>query len=450
MIDALHVVFFFLLAIAILIASHEGGHYLVARWAGVHVVRFSIGFWTRLWKWTNAQGTEFCIAAVPLGGYVRLYDTRDDDAAKVAPPASAPAQGAYDQLHPKRRIAIALGGPAANVLLALVLYWVLRMVGVAVLSPTVAVAEDSLAHRAGIRDGAEILAVDGRQTRNWTEVGMALIGRLGDSGEIAIETLRDGRRQQHAIAIDDWHADSLDPDVLGSLGLALLRPAYLGDVLADGPAEAAGLQAEDRILQVDGRPVTGWEDFVAVVRANPETRLLLTVRRAEATQLVAVTPRREFDEGGAAYGYIGAAPAMPERIVRSGPIAALDGAIADTWNYSALTLRLIAKIALLEVSPKNVAGPITIAKVSSDSARAGATKFLALLALLSVNLGIINLLPVPVLDGGLVVVNVVEWVRRKPISLAAAAMTDKVGFAMVAGLLVLVCYAEVVRWFWPG
>ena len=447
--DLLHIIFFFLLAIAILIASHEAGHYLVARWVGVHVVRFSIGFWEPSWAWRNARGTEFRIAAVPLGGYVRLYDRRDDDAASVAPADPALAQRSYDRLHPKWRIAIALGGPAANLLLALALYWVLGMVGVAVAPPAVAVAADSAAHRAGIRDGAEIVAVDGRETSTWTEVGMALIGRLGDSGEIAIETMREGRRQQHAIAIDAWHADSRDPDVLRSLGLAPLLPPYIGDVLADGPAHAAGLRADDRIVQVDGRSVAAWEDFVTVVRASPGVSLQLTVARAEGTRLVAVTPRREIDQDGTPYGYIGAVATRPKRIVRSGPIAALGGAFADTWNYGALTLRLIAKMALLEVSAKNVAGPITIAKVSSDTARAGATEFLALLALLSVNLGIINLLPVPVLDGGLVLRNAVEWVRRKPVSAGAAAMTDKVGFAMVAGLMALVCYAEAVRWFWP-
>ena len=447
--DLLHILFFFLLAIAILIASHEAGHYLVARWVGVHVVRFSIGFWKPRLAWRNARGTEFQVAAVPLGGYVRLYDRRDPDAASVAPADPALAQRSYDRLHPKWRIAIALGGPAANLLLALALYWALRMIGVAVVSPAVAVAEDSAAHRAGIRDGAEIVAVDGRETGSWTEVGRALIGRLGDSGEIVVETVRDGRRQRHAIAIDAWHADTRDPDVARSLGLAPLRPAYIGEVLEDGPAQAAGLRADDHVLQVDGRSVAAWEDFVAMVRASPGVSLQLTVAGAEGTRLIAVTPRREVDEDGSAYGYIGAAPARPTRIVRSGPITALGDAFADTWNYGTLTVRLIAKMALLEVSAKNVAGPITIAKVSSDTARAGAAEFMALLALLSVNLGIINLLPVPVLDGGVVLRNAVEWVRRRPVSAEAAAVTDNVGFAMVAGLIVLVCYADFVRWFWP-
>lgn len=447
--DLLHILFFFLLAIAILIASHEAGHYLVARWLGVHVVRFSVGFGKPRLAWRDARGTEFQVAAVPLGGYVRLYDRRDPDAASVAPADPALAQRSYDRLHPKWRIAIALGGPAANLLLALALYWALRMIGVAVVSPAVAVAEDSAAHRAGIRDGAEIAAVDGRATGSWTEVGRALIGRLGDSGEIVIETVRDGRRQRHAIAIDAWHADSRDPDVARSLGLAPLRPAYIGEVLADGPAQAAGLRADDHVLRVDGRPVVAWEDFVTMVRASPGVSLQLTVAGAEGTRLVAVTPRREVDDDGTPYGYIGTAPARPTRIVRSGPIAALGDAFADTWNYGTLTVRLIAKMALLEVSAKNVAGPITIAKVSSDTARAGAAEFMALLALLSVNLGIINLLPVPVLDGGVVLRNAIEWVRRRPVSAEAAAMTDNVGFAMVAGLIVLVCYADFVRWFWP-
>ena len=445
--DILHITVFFLLAIAILVASHEAGHYLVARWVGVHVVRFSVGFGTRLWAWRNAQGTEFCIAALPIGGYVRMYDRRDADAAENAPADPALAERSYDRLTPPQRIAIALGGPAANLLLALALYWILGMVGVAVVPPTIAVAEDSAAHRAGLRDGAEIVAVDGRETGTWRAVAMALAGRLGDSGEIAVETLREGRRERHAVAIDAWHAGSADPDLLGSLGIGPQRPAYIGEVLPGAPASDAGLRVQDHIAQVDGRAVRDWQDFVAVVRGNPDAPLQLTVARSEGTRLVTVTPARRLDEDGAAYGYIGAAPAMPQRIVRTGPVASLAEGLAKTWDLSVLTVRLIGKMALLEVSAKNVAGPITIAKVTSDSARAGIAEFMALLALLSVNLGIINLLPIPVLDGGQVLFNAIEWVRKKPASSGAEAVTARVGYALVAGLVVLVCYAEFARWF---
>lgn len=445
--DYLHIAVFFLLAIAILVASHEAGHYLVARWVGVHVVRFSVGFGTRLWAWRNAQGTEFCIAALPIGGYVRMYDRRDADAADHAPADPKLAERSYDRLKPQQRIAIALGGPAANVLLAVALYWVLGMVGVAVVPPTIAVAEGSAAHRAGLRDGAEIIAVDGRQTASWREVGLALVSRLGDSGEIAVETLREGRRQRHAVPIESWHAASADPDVLGSLGLGPQRPAYVGNILPGGPASDAGLLPNDRIAQVDGRALRDWQDFVTVVRSSPDAPLQLTVERVGGTRLLTVTPARRVDEDGSAYGYIGAAPALPQRIVRRGPVGALAGAVEKTWDISVLTIRLIGKMVLLEVSAKNVAGPITIAKVTSDSARAGIAEFMALLALLSVNLGMINLLPIPVLDGGQVLFNAVEWVRKKPASSGAEAVTARVGYALVAGLLVLVCYAEYARWF---
>lgn len=445
--DYLHIAVFFLLAIAILVASHEAGHYLVARWMGVHVVRFSVGFGTRLWAWRNAQGTEFCIAALPIGGYVRMYDRRDADAADHAPADPKLAERSYDRLKPQQRIAIALGGPAANVLLAVALYWVLGMVGVAVVPPTIAVAEGSAADRAGLRDGAEIVAVDGRETASWREVGLALVSRLGDSGEIAVETLREGQRQRHTVPIESWHAASADPDVLGSLGLGPQRPAYVGNILAGGPASDAGLLPDDRIAQVDGRALHDWQDFVAVVRGSPDAPLQLTVERVGGTRLLTVTPTRRVDEDGTAYGYIGAAPALPQRIVRRGPVGALAGAVEKTWDISVLTIRLIGKMVLLEVSAKNVAGPITIAKVTSDSARAGIAEFMTLLALLSVNLGIINLLPIPVLDGGQVLFNAVEWVRKKPASSGAEAVTARVGYALVAGLLVLVVYAEYARWF---
>ena len=474
--DVLHALFFFLVAIVVLVAVHEAGHFLVARWLGVHVVRFSVGFGKRIAAWQDKRGTEFCISILPLGGFVRLYDRRDADADAHAPSqplptpfaietltAQPPANGivSMDVLKPGWRIAIALGGPAANLVLAFVLYWLVAMIGVTVAVPKVAVAPDSDAYRAGIRNGEEIVAIDGEPTGTWPRVAMALVARLGDTGSIAIDTMdANGTKRQRSIPIEEWHSTTTDPDPLTSLGLgpahAAVVPAEVEKLMAGERAEAGGMQAGDRVSHVDGEPVVLWSEFAGWVRASPERPLRLTVLRAGETLALTITPASKLDDSGNEYGFVGAtavAPVRPPdsiRQLRSGPVAAIGQAAADTWRYSALTVNLIGKMLTLSVSPKNVAGPITIAQASSDFARAGLVEFLMLLALLSINLGIINLLPIPVLDGGVVVLNAIEAVRRKPAAVWAEAATARVGIAMMAALLVLVFYADIARWFWPG
>ena len=475
--DVLHALFFFLVAVIVLVAFHEAGHFLVARLLGLHVVRFSLGFGKRILAWRDKRGTEFCVSILPFGGFVRLYDRRDADAAEHAPAqplptpfsvatlvgAQPPADGivSMDQLKPGWRIAIALGGPLANLVLAFALYWLVAMIGVTVAVPNIAVAPDSDSYRAGLRSGEEIVAVDGEPTASWPRVAMALVARLGDTGSIAIDTIdANGAQRRRTIPIDNWHATSTDPDPLASLGLGPERPAFVPalvkEVLAGERAAAAGLRANDRITRVDGTAVTRWQEFADRVRASPEQPLRIVVLRAGDAQTLTLTPASAFDESGNEYGRVGAVaadPVLPEqstRIVRADPLAAIGQAADETWRYSALTVQLIGKMFTLSVSPMNVAGPITIAQVSSDFARAGFTQFLMLLALLSINLGIINLLPIPMLDGGAVVLNAIEVVRCKPAAAWAEAVGARVGIAIMAALIVLVFYADIARWFLPG
>ena len=443
--------FYALLAFGVLITFHEAGHFLVARWTGVHVVRFCVGFGKRLFSWRDKHGTEFAIAAFPLGGYVRLYDRRDADAAQHAPSDPVLARRSYDRLKPQWRIAIALGGPAANFVLAFLFYWLVAVIGTTVAIPIAAVTPDSDAHRAGMRSGEKIVAVDGEPINTWSEVGMALVARLGDSGEIEIETTKDGRAQSRSLAIDSWHSESEAPDLLDSLGINMLRPATIGEVVAGERAQQGGLRAGDRVTRVNGETVAQWSELVRHAQANPETALLVLVERESGSRTLRVTPARRFDDGGNEYGYLGAiAGDVPVQVLRKNPLAAIGEAAADTWSFSVLTVQLIGKMLTLDVSPKNVAGPITIAKVSGDSAHAGVGAYLTLLAILSINLGIINLLPIPILDGGQVLFNALELVRRKPLSAWMEAATARVGIAMVGGLMVLVFYADIMRWLWPN
>lgn len=447
--ELLHYVFFFLVALGLLITFHEAGHFFVARWVGVHVVRFSVGFGKPLLSWRDRRGTEFCVAMLPLGGYVRMYDRRDEDAADHAPADPALAQRSYDRLPHQWRILILLGGPAANIVLAFVCYWLIAVGGTTVVVPTIGAVEDqSVAARSGLRGGEEVIGVDGRPTRSWNDVALALAARLGDTGVVELRTARDGRTQRHALPVEDWLRGATDPDPISALGIDTSPRAVVGTVLPNEPGARSGLAAGDRITHVDGEGIRSWADFVDVVRANPERMLRFTVRRDADEATLHVEPRRA---DGGDHGYVGVAPAArPTRVERLGVLPGLRRAVADTWANTKLTVGLIGKMLTLEVSPRNLAGPITIAKVAGDTARVGAFHFLSLLALLSISLGVINLLPIPVLDGGQVVSTVIEMARGKPLSAAAEAMGNRVGIAMVAGLMVLAFYSDVTRWFWPG
>lgn len=447
--ELLHYVFFFLVALVVLITFHEAGHYLVARWVGVHVVRFSVGFGKPLWSWRDRRGTEFCVAMLPLGGYVRMYDRRDEDAAEHAPADPALAKRSYDRLPRGLRILILLGGPAANFLLAFVCYWLIAVAGNTVAVPIVgAVAEDSVAARAGLRPGEEIVAVDDRATRSWNDVSLALAARLGDTGVVEVRTLTERESRTLSLAVTDWLRGATDPDPLAALGIDTSPSAVVGEVLPNEPGERGGLAVADRITHVDGEPIHSWADFVEQVRARPGEPSHFTVLRDSEQLTLRVTPRRS-DAGE--HGYVGvAAAARPTRIERLGALPGIGRAGADTWANTKLTVGLIGKMLTLQVSPRNLAGPITIAKVAGDTARIGLVRFLSLLALLSISLGVINLLPIPVLDGGQVASTLVEMARGKPLSEAAQAMGNRVGIAMVACLMVLAFYSDVTRWFWPG
>ncbi|MCY3623443.1 MAG: RIP metalloprotease RseP [Gammaproteobacteria bacterium] len=445
--DYLYYAFFLLVTLIVLVTSHELGHFLMARWAGLHVVRFSVGFGKPVLSWRDRRGTEFCIAMVPLGGYVRMYDRRDADAAAHAPRVPA---GSYDVLSPWWRIAVALAGPAANFVLAFLVFWLLAVMGVSSLVPIIgSVAEESAAEHAGILPGDEIVAVDGVETLAWTDVSLALAGRLGDTGTIEVRTERSQAPLIHNIVVKDWLGSVQDPDTIGALGIGLEPLAVVGDVVEGEAAERGGLRGGDRIVAVDGGPVSLWSEFVARVQGSPEQTLAVTVERGAELLTVRLTPAQMTAEDGTEYGYVGARLDTPIRVVRFGAFEALGQAATETYAKTVLTLELLGKMLTLDVPATNLAGPITIGKVTGDSARAGPDRFLWILALLSISLGIINLVPIPILDGGHVVYSLVEIVRSKPVSLRAQAVGAQIGLAIVVGLMLFVFYVDIARWL-PG
>jgi len=447
--DYLYYVFFLLVTLAILVTFHEWGHFVVARLARVHVVRFAVGFGKPIITRRDKYGTEFCVGALPLGGYVRMYDSRDADADRTKPVDAAFGRS-YDTVGPWWRIAIALAGPGANFVLAFIVYWLLSVVGVSAAVPQIGtVAEGSPAYLAGMRGGEELVAVDGTPTTSWNEVALALAGRLGETGVIRIDTRLSGESRSHVIHVTDWLSGVSDPNTVGELGIAIEPLAMIGGLVEGDPAMRGGLEPMDRVVRVDGKPVLLWREFVEQVQASPGRRLALTVERETGAHTVTVTPAERTDADGTVIGYVGAQVGTPTRVVRYGVVDAVGRAATETWDKTLLTFDLVRKMVTGAVSPANLAGPISIAVVTGAEARAGLGRFLSILALLSISFGVLNVLPIPVLDGGHVVYSILEIVRSKPVSLRAQAIASQLGLAFVVGVMVFVFYVDIARW-WPG
>jgi regulator of sigma E protease len=444
-IEFLHYPLALLVTLGVLVTVHELGHFIIARRSGVRVVRFSVGFGRPIWSWHDRHGTEFAIALIPLGGYVRMLDEREPG---VIEAERRPGDVSYPELAVGWRMAIAAGGPFANFLLAVVVYWFLAVAGSTEIAPILGAApEDSPIDRAGVPAGMEIVSIDGRPTSSWQQVSMALADRLGDTGSIVLGTRVPGAEavSEHTLEIDAWHRGTDEPDLLGSLGIEPALPAIMGEVLSDGPAAAAGFRQWDRVLAVDGTPVERWSEWVSLVQAAPERTLSVLIRRGDTELVLAVTPQARAATDGSTAGYVGVAPYLHE--IRYGAFAAIPRSLAETWDKTAMTLGLLRKMVLGDVSVKNLSGPITIAKVAGDSARSGWPFFLGILALLSISLGVLNLLPIPILDGGHILFCLAEAVRGRPLSERVQVLGTQIGLFLVGGLMILALYNDVSRLF---
>lgn len=437
----------FIVTLGLLVTFHELGHFVIARWSGVRVVRFSVGFGRPIWSGVDRHGTEFVLAAIPLGGYVRMLDEREPGQVEPAVPLKED-DVSYNSLTVWWRIAIAFGGPAANFLLAIVVYWLLFVVGTTSAAPMLgAVDPESVIGSAGVRANQEILAIDDRRTVSWQQVNMALAGRLGDTGTIELEIRRPGSVNtiRAQLPITAWQQGVDEPDMFDALGIVPSLPAFVATVLADSPAQRGGMRQWDLIESIDGEPVDDWGHFVELVRAAPAQSLSVVVDRGgERVALQLVTEVRGAD-AGEPHGYLGVGAHFVEH--RYGLLAAIPLSIAETWDKTVLTLNLVKKMITGQVSVKNLAGPITIAKVAGDSARSGWNYFLGVLALLSISLGVLNLLPIPILDGGHIMFFLTEVVIGRPVSERTQMVGTQIGLVLVAGLMIFAVYNDIARLF---
>lgn len=441
---------YFILAISLLVVIHEYGHFWVARRCGVRVLRFSVGFGKPLWSFRDRHGTEFAIAPIPLGGFVSMLDERE------APVPEHLQEQAFNRKSPWARIAIASAGPLANFIFAILAYWALFVAGTSGLVPVVGqVQPDSVAQLAGIRSGDEIVAVQQHPTPTWEAVNWQLLNFIGEDADIQLTvTDADGLQRQVWLSVNRWLAGPEVPDPFAALGLEprqLPIPAIIGEVMPGEAAERAGLQAGDRIVAVNNDPVVDWYDWVERIRPAAGEALAVELERAGKTVTLVLTPGSRTDEQGNHSGFIGAQVAVPEypagwvRTSHSGVLEGLQRGWQKTVDLTVFTLDSLWKMLLGDVSVKNLSGPITIAKVAGASAAGGLEAFVGFLALLSVSLAVLNLLPVPVLDGGHILFCAAEILRGKPLPERVQAVAVQVGMFLLLSLMLVAFYNDIGR-----
>jgi regulator of sigma E protease len=443
----------FLVAIGILVAVHEFGHYWVAKKLGFKVLRFSIGFGKplvmRVGK--DADRTEYCLAAIPLGGYVKLLDEREGEV------SAEELHRSFTRRPVIHRIAVLLAGPAMNLLFASLLYAILAMVGTEIIKPIVGqVRLESPAAAAGLQRGDQILRVGDRRVEDTEELQLALIRQFSDNGIIPLRVRRDGGERSLTLRVDADRREMTEPGkLLPGLGfdLSTWNAATLVHEAPAGSAGArAGLRAGDRLLAVDGQPVANSTEFVGMVSGAPDRNISIEVERAgERLRIVAPVPR--VVDQGRVIGRLGitlgeGSRSWPPGLVethRLGPLDAAVSGVAKTWEMSSLTVQMLWRIVTGQVSAKNISGPISIAEFAGISAYLGPAAFLAFLAIISVSLGVLNLMPVPLLDGGQVVYQLVEAVKGTPLSDRAQLLGQQVGIALLVVLMSLAFYNDISR-----
>lgn len=447
-------VLWFVVAIGVLVTVHEFGHFWVARRAGVKVLRFSVGFGRPLWRRrAGADQTEYVIAAIPLGGYVKMLDENEGEVAEHE------RHRAFNRQPLGKRVAVVVAGPLFNFLFAIVAYWLMFVIGIGGLKSVIGeVAPGGVAAAAGLEAGQRIVSVDERETRTWQSVVEAIIGATLKEGPLALEVDAPGAaRRSVALDLQGMGVDEFTQGRLfDALGLTPRRPVVppvIGEVEAGGPADRGGLRRGDRVLALDGTSLGSWREFVTFIRAHPEQSVEIQVERAGARITLVVLPA-SVSADGESYGRIGAGVAPPEddfsdyyATVRYAPWTAFAKAIAKTWDMSILTLRMLWKMVTLQISVKHLSGPISIAQYAGISADVGIASYIGFLAIVSISLGILNLLPIPILDGGHLLYYLIESILGRPVSEEAQFFGQRLGIAMLVGLMGLAFYNDLARIF---
>ena len=431
----------FVVAILLLVSLHEFGHYIVARWCGVKVLRFSVGFGKPFWKKQRGD-TEWCLAPIPLGGYVKMVDTREGEVAEADLPY------AFDKQPPLKRIAIVVAGPLVNLILAVLLYVAsFNLYGVTEVKPWVGTVEsDSLAAKSGFQVGDRITSINGKAVHDWMDAQTELVIAL-QAGNVTVG-VQDAQGVATARIMDvEANPASVDAATQGQgVGIWPIKvKSEISQVLPNSAAERAGLKAGDKVIAVNGQKLLGWKDWVDVIKASPGKDLRLDVQRQGQMLSLMLRPDSE-DKGQQLEGKAGVAASIDndweaqvktQREVGIGESVVL--AAQKTWNLSALTLKFLGKLIMGEASVKGISGPVSIGEMAGKSAMMGLETYIQFLAVISISLGVMNLLPIPVLDGGHLLYYIIEWVRGKPLSEHVQTVGLKIGLCIM-GLFMLVAF----------
>ncbi len=440
--------FYFIIALSLLVVIHEYGHYWVARRCGVKVLKFSVGFGKALWSRTGKNGTEFVIAALPLGGYVKMLDSRETEVTDAEKPHS------FDQQSLGKRVAIVSAGPAANLLFAIFAYWLILVMGVPGSKPIIdEVIADSPAALAKLQSGDELIAVNGKKTPTWNSVFQRWLDHAQDGDKVTLTVLSGGVSQDKTLQLPEIGLDAAG-QLFKEVGIAPYRPpmpAILGQIMADGAASEAGLKPGDELLTADDQTLADWQSWVALIQASPNKTLQISFLRDGQRRDAELTPQP--DEQGE--GRIGAGVALSEQLLpaelqselRYGPVAAIPEAVLQTWSFSANTVASLWGMIRGSVSTDNLGGPISIAQFAGSSAQQGLISFIGFLAMISISLGILNLLPVPILDGGHLLMYFIEWIKGSPVSETIQMQGQKIGLILLLMLMFFAFANDLARLF---
>lgn len=452
MLDFIYTVITFLLALSVLIAVHEFGHFWVARKLGVKVLRFSIGFGKPIWKHTaGPDHTEYVVSALPLGGYVKMLDEREGEVAEVE------LSRAFNRQSVSKRFAIVAAGPIFNFFLAIAAYWLMFVTGVPGLKPVLGDIENgSLAEQASLMAGHEIIYVDGKPTPTWGAVYDYILPSALRKNAVEVTVQKDNLLRNYQLRLDLIPDDIEIDSLYSAIGLKPMRPKILpviGELTSGSPAEKAGLMSGDLITHVNTQVVTNWEQLVNIVRDSPSDELIFVFDRNGEVNSTLISPEQiETPQG--AIGRIGASVLINPELYESmraehhyTAFAAIGQAVYKTWDMASLTLRVLGEILIGRASLENLSGPISIAQYAKKSADAGLPQFLGFLAMISISLGVLNLLPIPLLDGGHLMYYCIEIIKGSPVSEQIEIVGQKIGVALIMLLMSLAFYNDLVRVF---
>ena len=441
----------FIVAIALLVVVHEFGHFLAARWCGVKVLHFSVGFGKSLKEWRFGRDmTVWSIAAIPLGGYVKMLDERE------GPVAAEEAGRAFNRQSVARRMLIVVAGPLANLLLALVLYWIMFVHGIQDLKPVLgAPPPGSIAADAGITSGERVISVDGKPLATWSELRLGILNEVLDRHSPTLETINPGGDIAYRrLDVKRLAGTDIGDDPARALGLRLYRPPVkpiIGAVIDGSPAQRAGLRSGDIIVSIDAKPVLYWDDIVTAIQAASGRAVVVQLVRGDEPLSARLTPQQAL-ENGRSVGRIGIAVRQDPKVgeamltlVRYGAVDALTKALSETRDTARLSLVMMGRMVSGEVSWRNISGPVAIADYAGQSARLGISPYLRFLALISISIGILNLLPVPVLDGGHLMYYLAESIKGSPVSERVQEIGQTIGFGVLGLLMAFALFNDIHR-----